>query len=167
MSDSNIDNNEELKLAYNRVVESHNSIADFRAKLLALLPFATGAGVFFLLKEMPATLTVHLAAIGISGVLVTVGLFLYELKNIQKCRALINTGKILEHLILGEKHHLGSIYGSRIATEIRIFGKNQNRANFKRTYISSSAAALLIYPTLIAVWSYLVFFGIWQFFWNH
>jgi len=107
-------NNEQLEMAYKAVVENHNGIADFRAKLLALLPFATGAGVFFLLKDMPQTLTVHLTAIGLSGILVTVGLFFYELKNIQKCRALINTGKILERLILEDKHELGSFYGSRI-----------------------------------------------------
>jgi len=107
--------NENLKTAYAAVLKTHDAIADFRSKLLALLPFATGAGIFFLIKSLPPTVTIHLIAIGLSGMIVTIGLFFYELKNIQKCRTLIETGMLLEKKLLGKDFQLGAFHGGRIA----------------------------------------------------
>jgi hypothetical protein len=40
-----------LALAYQRVGESYETITEFRAKLLTLLPLATGTGAFLLLER--------------------------------------------------------------------------------------------------------------------
>jgi len=40
---------EGLKALYEQVCNAHNGIADFRGKLLTLLPIASGAGIFLLL----------------------------------------------------------------------------------------------------------------------
>ena len=67
-----------VDLLYPEVCRSHAGIADFRARLLALLPLASGGGVFLLLKSTDAGLT--LTAAGVFGFVVTLGLFLYELR---------------------------------------------------------------------------------------
>jgi hypothetical protein len=83
---------EAIRLVYQEVCKGHSAISDFRAKLLALLPAASGASVFVLLEKAkeskapidPALLT----AIGLFGFAVTFGLFMYELRGIQDCNTL-------------------------------------------------------------------------------
>ena len=63
--------------------ESQGVIAEFRAKLPALLPITLGASIFLLLREKGDPVdTTHLTAIGVFGFTVTVGLFLHELRGI-------------------------------------------------------------------------------------
>jgi hypothetical protein len=86
---------ENLRVVYSEICKSYHAIADFRAKLLALLPIASGAGGLLVLAEKD-TVKEHLGPIGIFGAAVTLGLFVYELRGIQRCRALIKAGKSLE-----------------------------------------------------------------------
>jgi hypothetical protein len=80
---------ETLRLAYTETCRSHQGIADFRAKLLALLPVASGAGIFLILRqESPTPGAADLAAIGLFGFAATFGLFMYELRGIQHCHEL-------------------------------------------------------------------------------
>jgi hypothetical protein len=72
------------ELLYREMCSSHDRIADFRAKLLALLPIASGAGLFLLL-EADTTASAHLGPIGLFGFAVTLGLFLYELRGMDEC----------------------------------------------------------------------------------
>lgn len=59
---------EDWKTVYEQVCDAHNGIADFRAKLLALLPIASGAGIFLLLsKDLDPRMMPHLVAFGIFG----------------------------------------------------------------------------------------------------
>jgi hypothetical protein len=106
-----------LKLEYEMVCKTHDGIADFRAKLLALLPIASGAGIFLLLKNLSPVGQQHLSIIGIFGISITVGLFLYELKNIQKCNSLIDCGKILESKLFCCFSEVGMFTGGRIPDE--------------------------------------------------
>ena len=71
-------------LLYPEVCKSHAGSADFRARLLALLPLASGSGIFLLLKSTNAGPT--LTAAGVFGFVVTLGLFLYELRGIEDAR---------------------------------------------------------------------------------
>ena len=66
---------ESLRLLYQETCRQHQGITDFRAKLLALLPLAAGAGVLLLLGRDADTR--FLGAIGLYGLAVTAGLFLY------------------------------------------------------------------------------------------
>ncbi len=45
------DKSKALEVAYTRVGQSYEAITEFRAKLLALLPLATGTGTFLLLER--------------------------------------------------------------------------------------------------------------------
>jgi hypothetical protein len=88
-----------LKLAYTEVHNRYAGITDFRAKLLGLLPLATGTGAIILLQRVQDPNSLHrpfLGPIGIFGLVVTVGLFIYELRGMQRCRNLEEQGEALE-----------------------------------------------------------------------
>ena len=169
---------ENMKTAYEAVLSTHDAISNFRLKLLALLPFATGAGIFFLIKNLPSTVTIHLTAIVLSGMLVTIGLFFYELKNIQKCRTLITTGKLLEKKLLGDYCELGAFHGGRIADKKWLEGiekkvsdssnggeQKHKNLNYKinqleRIRVTNTRAALFVYVTAVAGWAFLSTYGL-------
>lgn len=62
--------------------------------MLALLPIASGAGIFLLLDE--SRNLGALPAIGLFGFAVTLGLFIYELTGIKTCIDLRKRGELLE-----------------------------------------------------------------------
>lgn len=90
---------EQLLAYYEEVCRSHAAITDFRAKLLALLPIASGAGIGLLSTQadgqadIPALL---LIAAGLFGAFVTVGLFFYEFHQMDDCQQLRNHGVWIE-----------------------------------------------------------------------
>ena len=67
---------DELNAIYEEICRSNDGIADFRGKLLALLPIASGAGIFLLIGENveQSAVVQHLLALGLFGALVTLGL---------------------------------------------------------------------------------------------
>ncbi|MEK7729181.1 MAG: hypothetical protein AAB354_12270 [candidate division KSB1 bacterium] len=142
------ENTDAIKTIYEQVCSAHNEISEFRAKLLALLPIASGTGIFLLLSEKVATeATTHLIAVGMFGGLITLGLFLYELRGIHRCHALRECGKTLEKGLMQE-----SCTG--------VFTSEQ--ASVLKGFVGVTWAALIIYPTLIGAWSYVAsvgFFG--------
>jgi hypothetical protein len=79
--------------AYRELSEAFRQLDDFRAKILGLLPLASGVGIFAILKDgsdaVPATL-------GILGAVVTLGLGVHEFRTILRCKALIDAGQELE-----------------------------------------------------------------------
>ena len=99
-----MDNHEpsDIKTIYDEVCRRHDGIAEFRGKLLTLLPLASGGGIFLLLSKdaVAPALVPHLLPIGVFGVLVTLGLFIYELRGIQECNALITAARKLEESLL-------------------------------------------------------------------
>jgi quercetin dioxygenase-like cupin family protein len=82
-----------LCLAYRQICTSYADISDFRGKLLTLLPLATGTGAFLLLERGDSNL---LGPIGVFGAVVTLGLFMYELRGIQRCHRLEDQACTLE-----------------------------------------------------------------------
>ena len=86
---------EALLVEYQQLRERHDGIADFRAKLLALLPLSSGAGIALLLRSKSYD-DGQLAVVGVFGAIVTVGLFLYELRGIGHRNVLICRGSDIE-----------------------------------------------------------------------
>ena len=87
--------NEIFKQQYEEVCRTYHNIHSFRAKLLALLPIASGiGGVLTLLKT--AELKDYLCPIGILGAFVTLGLYIYELRGTQRCFKLKKIAQNLE-----------------------------------------------------------------------
>ena len=82
------------RLAYQEVCKSYQAIVDFRAKLLGFLPLASGVGAYAVLsKETPPAWE---WVAGLFGFMVTLGLFLYELRGLQRAAALEQVGRELE-----------------------------------------------------------------------
>jgi hypothetical protein len=95
------DRQEILLTEYQEVCRSHAGITDFRAKLLAILPIASGAGVGLLVAQEEGDLSSReaalLVALGIFGAVVTAGLFLYELRQIDVCKQLRERAAAIEN----------------------------------------------------------------------
>jgi hypothetical protein len=90
-----------LRAVYEEICKSHLAITDFRGKLLGLLPLATGVGIFLLLDNKTAnTKPALLAAAGLFGVFVTIGLFFYEIRGVEECQLLRERAARLEGKLL-------------------------------------------------------------------
>jgi hypothetical protein len=103
---------EVLRDQYGEICKSHAGITDFRAKLLSLLPIASGAGLILVGKNMDRPL---LTPIGLYGVAVTLGLFWYELRGIQTCKGLREQATQLEDFAIARQQRSAAGSGLRAA----------------------------------------------------
>ena len=111
-----------------------------RAKLLALLPLASGAGIFLLLDNADSKVSSrHLAAIGLFGFTVTFGLFIYELRGIQQCHNLRDQAKLLENMLRFPE----GTAPFRDRTDSRLAG-----------VVGAEGAGWIVYTAVIASWLY-------------
>lgn len=138
-------NEKHLPAIYQQICTSYHAIDDFRAKLLALLPFATGAGIFLLLNKEATTANIQpfFTPIGLFGFVITLGLFVYEIYGIRKCHALIIGGKQIEGLL----HTVGPFAG---------------RPRDLRGYINEPFASGIIYPAVMAAWTFISLVFVWS-----
>ena len=140
----------DLRMAYQEVCTSYHAIDDFRAKLLGFLPLVSGAGIFFLLNDAltdatkRAFATVYLGPIGLFSFVVTLGLFFYELRGIQKCNGLIAVGKKIEAML-----------------DINGNGQFTQREDAVAGFIGKTLAARVIYPAVLAAWIFVALVSIW------
>ena len=134
---------EQLLLAeYTEVCKTYHAVSDFRGKLLALLPIVSGAGISLLISKNHSPDSSHLLAVGIFGVLVTLGLFFYELRGIQKCKSLI-------------------ILGGKIESELKIeLGQFKDRPRRIAGFIGAETAGWAIYMAVLLAWLYVTWVGI-------
>jgi len=132
---------EQLKV-YEQLCNSYRAIDDFRAKLLGFLPLATGTGVFLLITDQAKIVSMQnlFKPIGFFGFVITLGLFFYELYGIKKCTCLIKRGKHLEEKVL-------KVSDGQFAT----------RPPGVALLINEPFAASLIYPAVLAAWTFLAF----------
>jgi hypothetical protein len=147
---------ENVRTMYKEVCESLRTVTDFRGKLLALLPVISGVGIYGLVpkeKLQEQVARPYLTAIGILGVLVTIGLFLYELRGIDHCRNLIKVGRCLEE-------EMGFTDGQFIGEDkyYRPGGRWWVKPihNFK----GPPGAAWIIYPSVGIAWLFVAVLGL-------
>jgi hypothetical protein len=162
-----------LDLAYQRAGESYEAITEFRGKLLALLPLATGTAAFLLLERVQAAqaqaaqaqaaqaqaaqaqaaqalahahqLQQFLGPIGIFGVVVTLGLFTYELRGMQRCHRLeVQAGALEKQLGLSAEQ------GPFLGQPQRALGN----------MLGPPAAGLIIYLATAFAWLWLAGYGL-------
>jgi hypothetical protein len=124
---------------YAEVGANYRAIDDLRLRLMALLPLATGTGVFLLLKPEGASPNLAVEA-GLFGIVATVSLFFYELHGIEKCAHYIHRGQQLEKVL--------KVRGSFTSRPHEIFG-----------VVSELLPAGLIYPASLAGWAYVTAAG--------
>jgi len=131
-----------LLAEYSEICKSFHGISEFRGKLLALLPIVSGAGISLLISKNYSIESSHLLPVGIFGALVTLGLFFYELRGIQKCKSLIALGARLEHALKLEA------------------GQFSDRPTRIAGFIGSETAGWVVYMTVLLGWLYVAFVGI-------
>lgn len=129
---------------FEEVCKMHAGIADFRHKLLALLPVASGAGIFLLIGDKLPTNSPHLLPVGIFGALVTLGFFWYELRGIYDCWSLMKRGAALQSKLLGSGDNLGP------------FRPHDTPILW---VVGAEGAALTIYPSVLGAWTYVAVVG--------
>jgi hypothetical protein len=132
---------ETLRLVYQEACKNHGAIADFRGKLLGLLPVASGSGVFILLGTLNNQTV--LAPIGLFGVAVTLGLFVYELRGIEDCTMLRRRAAEIE-------------LGLGIPKQESVF---HNWKRGKLGLLDEIGASWIVYSAVLLSWAYLAGVG--------
>jgi hypothetical protein len=136
-----------IRAVYEEICRAHSGISDFRAKLLALLPLASGAGLLLLLGRdpVPTERVGHLLPLGVFGACITLGLYLYELRGIQVCKKLRADGGHLERvLLLGGSDLNGAFLGRPLARGV---------------FVGAEGASHVVYSIVIGAWGYLAHIG--------
>lgn len=129
---------------YDQLCQSYRAIDDFRAKLLGLLPLATGAGIWTFLDKFEEVQPISpegksiLIASAVFGALITLGLFAYEIYGIKKCGALITAGRLTENLALQIEN-----------------GQFKSRPQSVAHIVNEPFAAGIVYPAVLAAWCYI------------
>jgi hypothetical protein len=134
--------NDATKAVYEQLCHSYRAIDDFRSKLLTALPIASAGAALALAdklakKDILETTGPFLIAIGCFSAAVTLALLCYEIYGIRKCGALIDAGKSLEQ-------------------GLGVAGQFTSRPP---DYINEPLAASIIYPAVVAGWSYVALYG--------
>ena len=132
---------EDLRSVYAEVCKSYHAIDDFRARLLALLPIASGAGGLLILAEKDTVID-YLGPIGVFGALITLGLFTYEIRGIQKCGALIDAGAAIETTM-----------------KVKDGPFSTKPTGYLHGWIDARTAGWIVYLTVLATWCYLAIVG--------
>jgi hypothetical protein len=146
---------ENVRTKYREICENHRTVTDFRGKLLAVLPVISGVGIYVLVpKDRPPENLArpYLIGIGIFGVLVTLGLFLHELRGIAQCGDLIKVGRWLE-----EK--MGFTDGQFIR-EDNYYHRGGPWAKRINNFKGPVGAAWIIYPSVVIAWLFVAIVGL-------
>jgi len=99
------------------------------------MPLATGTGIFLLMSNLTDKWERFLGPVGAFGFVVTLGLFFYEIYGIMKCHTLIEAGKQIEG-------------------QLGMDGQFVSRPSGVARYINKPFAAGIIYPAVLAAWTY-------------
>lgn len=154
---------DDIRVAYQEVCKSLNVIDDFRARLLALLPLSSGAGIFLLLATTPdgnENNQNYLGAIAVIGGLISVGLFVFEVRQIRVCRHLIGVGANLERHYM----HFGEVDGQFLGRPPPPPPSNDREnsggiSSYASYALSVPMASSIVYLTVIAGWAYVASVG--------
>jgi hypothetical protein len=169
-----------LQTMYQEVCAHHRSISDFRGKLLALVPIASGVFIGLISAKVDWTKNgALLIAAGVVGALVTFGLYLFEAWQSDTCRHLIHHASYLEkelHLEAGQfrtlrpKTRVRDVYGTKALRKrercLRYFEqqgappRRYLRKSEPRWSAGAETAGLVVYGVVIAAWVAVASFGV-------
>ncbi len=145
-----MDAEDRLRLDYDRTTELVQSLLDTRFKLLALVPTIAGTAVGLIGAPRPA---VELLGIGVLGLVATVGILLYELRNSEILDAMLRHAQALERA-------LGLATGPNVRGPEGLLNTSA-RGHFLGVLSAGHDRALaLVYGAALGGWSYLVAWGV-------
>jgi hypothetical protein len=146
-----MDADERLRLDYGQSAELIRALMDVRFKLLALVPTFAGAAVAFLGSHRAAA---ELLALGLLGLLATIGILLYDLRNTQILDATLIHAQALERLL--------GLHTARVTngpdSVLSQFAPGHGRL-FGIVTLGQERALGLVYGAALGGWSYLVAWG--------
>jgi hypothetical protein len=139
-----------LRLDYQQTTDLMRQITDVRFKLLALVPTLSGAAVAILGRPSSAG---ELLAVGLLGLIATVGVLLYELRNTQLYDYGLHRAQELERQLelpsIGGGSRRG-LYSERPDRSLRLFGVLP---------VDRDAGLIVVYSAALAGWTYLCTWG--------
>jgi hypothetical protein len=146
-----LDADDRLRLDYEQTTQYLRTLIDVRFRLLAFVPTVTGVAVAIVGQPRPAA---ELLGVGVLGLLATLGIFVYELRNTQISGTMIRRAAELERQLqlpssLGGKSS-GGLYAERPGITVQLLGFLP---------VSHGLGLALVYSAAIAGWSYLVAWG--------
>ncbi len=146
-----LDADDRLRLDYEQTTQYLRTLIDVRFKLLAFVPTVSGIAVAIVGRPRPAA---ELLGVGVLGLLATLGVFVYELRNTQLSGTLIRRAAELERqLQLPSASHgqgSGGLYTERPGITVQLLGFLP---------VSHGLGLALVYSAAIGGWSYLVAWG--------
>jgi hypothetical protein len=135
-----------LRLEYEQTLQLVRTLTDVRFKLLAFVPTIAGFGVGLFGKPRPA---VELLAVGLIGLVATLGILIYELRNSQTYAAAVRRAAELERT-LGMASGPGDLLTERRGHTARLFGL---------IAVWQERGLALVYGAAISGWTYLFAWG--------
>src|ERR671930_1172254 len=146
-----MDADDRLRLDYEQTTDRYRTLVDIRFKLLAIVPTICGIAVGLLGRPHSAA---ELLAVGLIGLVATLGIFVYELRNTQIHDAVVERATQLERRLgldasLGEAH-AGGLFGERPGHAVRLLGL---------VTVVGDRGLGLVYGAALAGWGYLVAWG--------
>jgi hypothetical protein len=141
-----------LRLDYEQTTQLLRTLTDIRFKLLAFVPTISGAAVGLLGRPRPSA---ELLAVGVLGLVATLGIFTYELRNTQLYDSMVHRASELERRLglssmLGAQEP-GGFFSERPAHSVRLLGLLPPAAHDR--------GLALVYSAALAGWTYLAAWG--------
>lgn len=140
-----------LRFDYQATTSLLGAINEVRFKLLALVPTLSGAAVAVIGRP---TSTAELLAVGLIGLISTLGVLLYELRNTQLYDYGLARAQLLEQelhvMSLNPDRTSGGLFSDRPSRTLRLFGLLP---------VDRDAGLSLVYSAAIAGWTYLCAWG--------
>ena len=138
-----MDADEALRLDYDQTTKFIHSFTDVRIKMLAFVPTISGAAVGLLGNPRPAA---ELIGVALLGLVATLGIFVYELRNAQLYDGMVQRARELERLL-----GLPTVQGLQGAGGV-LAGRSSR-------WFAHDRGWALVYSAAIAGWSYLAAWG--------
>jgi hypothetical protein len=139
-------------LDYQQTTDFLRMLTDVRFKLLALVPTLSGAAVALIGHPSSA---VQLLALGLLGLIATLGILVYELRNSQlfdyAARRAERLESALELASLGDDGRPGGLFSERPEASLRLFSL---------LTLNRDSGLALVYSAALAGWTYLVAWGV-------
>jgi hypothetical protein len=146
-----VDADDRLRLDYEQTTQLLRTLIDVRFRLLAFVPTISGVAVAFVGRPRPAA---ELLGVGLLGLLATIGIFVYELRNTQISGVLIPRATELEKRLQLPSETKGAddggLYAERPGISVQLLGFLP---------VSHGLGLAFVYSAAIAGWSYLVAWG--------
>ena len=140
-----------LRLDYQQTTDLLRTLSDVRFKLLALVPTLSGAAIAILGHPSSAA---ELLGVGLLGLVATLGILLYELRNTQlydyATRRAQHTEAQLGLPSIRGGDGPGGLFSERPGRTLRLFGIAP---------IDRDRGLVLVYSAALAGWTYLVSWG--------